>query len=143
MGQAVAAVDGASSSGLRLDDYAVSYVIDPFEDLREDYRLNIYQDQGELSLSLSDDSLFGDTSLLLDYTVAQMEHWGGFASFGARINRPYLCSDATHLSFYYKVLEAQSAPGTVTFRVNLRDDSDCDPTIQDCDDPNNWEAYFR
>ena len=63
----------------------------------------------------------------VNYTIEQVEAWGGFVEFGfmAPGNAHYDLEDATHISIDFKVPKEASIPGRSIFRFLLEDISDC------------------
>ena len=124
--------------------YPITYALENFEKLASDeYDVAYKNDIGHLDFSLSDDSVVGKTSLHVKYNVTQTENWGGWVSWRRIVPHPHMCRGAEVMSFYYKILEKQTKPERAQFRIKLDDDSDCDPALVDCEDPGNWEVYFR
>lgn len=108
-------------------DGGIFYVIEPFEAIRDEWAVHSYNDQGFLDLKRTSDAMFGQRALKVNYQVVQTENWGGFAGFqwNTAPDRVHNCIDATHMSFWYKVLQPQSSPGRVHLRLIVSDDSDC------------------
>jgi hypothetical protein len=81
-------------------------------------------------------------SLSFNYTVEQVETWGGYLaiSYVAPGTSYYNLSSMSFLSFDYEVLESESAPGRSMFRVVLLDGSHCNETCSHSDEAQ--ERYY-
>jgi hypothetical protein len=122
----------------------ISYVMDPFEFIADNWFTTVYNDNGKLNLtttSSSNATAFGKSALRVEYQVQQTETWGGYVDFGVLSVRAHNCRGATHMSLWYKVLQPQSAAGRVHLRLILLDDSDC-LVGQNCTDQQNLEQYY-
>jgi hypothetical protein len=128
-------------NGLDVSIPEVSYVMEPFELIDEKWFIRDDDAGGLLNLSLSEDALFGNASLRVDFSV------GAAADFGwVQAEKAHNCYGATHLSFWYKLLEPQSLENSVNFRMILLDDSHCDASVGVCNETgllgNNLEHYY-
>jgi hypothetical protein len=124
----------------------ISYVIEPFETetILDECKTESYNDQGYIDVSLTEpgQGLFGERALKIDYQVVQTENWGGFCGLAWILNSTNMahnCMGATHMSLFYKNLQAQTLPGRVHLRLILMDDSDC---VEDCTNAQNLETYY-
>lgn len=97
----------------------------------------------ELDLSQNEmTATLQDGVLLVNYTVQQVEAWGGFLDFAhlAPGNSYFNLSQANHLQLVYSVPKAASAPGQAIFRFVLQDSSHCLPGCPY--DYHNQERYY-
>ena len=73
--------------------------------------------------------------------MVQTENWGGYVALEWQLPdvEVYNCMGATHLSIHFKILEEQSSPGRVHFRLIALDGSDCG---SDCGSDDAMEVYY-
>lgn len=122
----------------------ILYVMNPFDSIGYGWHTEVYNNVGNINLTLTEqDVAFGKRALLIDYQVQQNESWGGFVSFRSiddfSTTRHHSCLGATHLSLWYRILQPQSSIGRVHLRLILYDDSDC---VTACDNEQNLEVYY-
>jgi len=131
---------------IKAEDKSISYVIDPFESIDDDWHETVYNGNGALEISLTNDALFGEYALQVEYSVEQTETWGGFVAFSFILNATsessHNCVGANYLSLWYKIVDPQSLPGRVHLRIILFDDSDCDGKGCDSSDGVYLENYY-
>jgi hypothetical protein len=109
----------------------------------EDYWVDqIYRD-GALARTFTSDGVQGSGSMQVQYTVVQTESWGGQVSFNHKVEGQgiYCLSGATHISFWFRNMAKQSAPGRAHLRFILSEASDC-PAESDCNNPAALETYY-
>ena len=117
-------------------DAEIAYVMEPFEDIHEEWSLDPLGDLETLNLPVTiiegDDVLFGNHSLLVEYTGDSQFRWLLRA-------RAHNCFGAEYLSLWYKSLEGAE------LRITIFEDSSCMASNRDtplnCADPDNIEAF--
>ena len=126
-------------NGLDVSLPEVSYVIEPFEAIDDEWFTR--ETGGKLNLSLSEDTLFGNASLRVDFSIGNRVDFGWIQQ-----EKPHNCHAATHISFWYKSLVPQSLENFASLRFVLLDDSHCNETGGVCNDTGilgaNLEHYY-
>jgi hypothetical protein len=112
----------------------MSYVMEPFEAIDQEWSWEPKNDTSKLNITISDDAMFGDHSLRIDYDAAYFTT----AAFRWILrSRPHNCFGAEHMSLWYKSLDPRAH-----IRLTMFDDSSCIASNQErllgaCTDPDN------
>jgi hypothetical protein len=112
----------------------MSYVMEPFETIDQEWSWEPKNDLSKLNITISDDAIFGDHSLRVDYDA---EDFTTAAFRWILRSRPHNCFGADHMSLWYKSLDARAH-----IRLTMFDDSSCIASNQErlpgaCTDPDN------
>ena len=111
---------GGTAARIVYESPEISYVMEPFESIDNGWFSKEASRADNLNLALSEDALFGNASLQVEYTVGTTVDFGWIQK-----EKPHNCYGATHLSFWYKVLVSQSIKEHADLRLFLIDDGHC------------------